>query len=201
MTFWLLLWILLSAFLLGFMGWTFFIHFRQAQTWRRFAAASGLRFHMPGWLTPPSVEGLYQNFNISVFTGEHSTPDARASRKRTAIELHIPTLPTFNGGLASDGMVPVLRNFDWPESPLPGVFATGVPVLALSPDAAAYGAYWTEARVQAINTLIKIPRTWVIYIQRPDTVLLRLDTPLALEKPGQLEKYLQRMVAVARTLQ
>ncbi|MCK6418783.1 MAG: hypothetical protein L6Q57_07595 [Alphaproteobacteria bacterium] len=200
MTLWLLIWILLSVFLLGFMGWTLYLHLRQTMMWRAFAQANGLRFQMTGWLTPPSVEGVYQTFKISVFTGEHAPPNERSTQKRTAIELHIPTLPPFSGGLASAGMVPVLRNFDWPEMPLPAAFDTSVPMLALSPDAAAYGAYWTPDRIQAINSLVKIPRVWVIYVQRPDTALLRLDTPLPLERPGQLEKYLQRMAAVARVL-
>jgi len=151
-------------------------------------------------MNPPEVHGMFRGYKISLFTGEHGANDPRASRKRTAIEIILPVTFPNSFAAASMGMSEIVKAVGFSaEIAADHIPAQLQPVFA-GDDAEFLHAYFSPQRQEALLSLMKIRHVWTIFIARGQTVLLRIDTPFALDSNELLEKYLTRMIAVANVM-
>lgn len=201
MNFGLLIWFLITAALLFFFVWTIFILLRQKKTWREFADKNQLRY-TPGRLQDtPEINGNYNGYTISLFTGEHTAPDMRGARKLSAIEVQLTSKMPFEGGVASRGMVEFLREIGFKGEIIPKHAMWKSEYIAASNTPYALQTYLTAPRLEALSSIMRVKNAWVILIFRGDVALLRFDTPDPLETEKKMQVILNRMIDVAKKME
>lgn len=200
MSIWFFIWLLLSAALLYFLVWSFFILFRQKKTWKAYAEKNDLRFSPGKWSDPPEISGTLDGFTINFFTSEHMREGAKTTRKMTTIEIILPFKLPFDGGFASGEMVPLLKEIDIREEFKPDYQSWNKSYLATADNIPFYQSYMTAERLDALTRLMRIKNSWIILVFRNDISLLRLDTPYPLDSQNKLESAVRLMLKAAESL-
>lgn len=198
---WFFLWLILSALLLGFLGWTLLIFYRQKRAWRAFATRRKLRYRSDRIMASPTINGTIEGRTISFFIGEHMAVDARSSRKMSAIEVHLLSKLPFEGGIASGGMVPIVQGIRFKDEYRPENPEWSKDYIAAGSSSLALQAYMTPERIAALTALMRIKHGWVTFVFRGDMALLRFDTPDPLDSEEKLSKMAKKMIEVAGLLE
>ncbi len=201
MSIWFLIWLFLSGALLYFLAWTIYILFRQKSAWKKFAAQKKLRYRPGTLFGSPEISGSADKRTISFFVSEHMAADARSSRKLTAIEVKLSSQMPFEIGIASGGMVPMLKHFSFREELRPDYPKWDKNYIAAASSRMALESYLTPERLEALTSMMRIRNGWTIFICRGETTLLRFDTPDALDTVEKLNRIFTKMYAVADALE
>ncbi len=201
MSIWLLIWLLISAALLGFLFWTILILVRQQAVWKKYAAKHKLRFKPNSFFEVPEIAGLMGEHAINAFSGEHMGPDARFSRKMTAIEIQLASKMPVNGGIASAGMVDLVQGMGFKEEYSPRHAKWEDSYMAAAASRNVLEIYLNETRLNALTDLMAIKNAWVILVFKGDVTLLRIDTPDPLCTEKTLDMMAQKMLATAKVLE
>lgn len=197
---WFFLWLILSAILLYFFVWTVYILQRQKISWKEFAKKRGLRYQARQFFATPELNGTLDGHTISIFSGEHMAADMRGTRKLMAIEVSLSGVMPFDGGIASGGMVQVVKGLGLKEEFKPGHPGWSNEYIAASNNKNALKHYLTPERVQALSKLMKLKNVWVVLVFRGDVMLLRLDTPDPLDSTAKLDNICKRILEAAKIL-
>lgn len=201
MSFWLVVWAIISITLLFFLAWTIFILVKQKATWKAYATKNKLRFKPNSFFSAPDMSGLVDTHSVSLFMGEHSGPDARFSRKMTAIEIQLSSKIPLEGAIGSGGMVDIIQGLNYKEEHRPKHKDWQKSYIAAGESAGGLQTYLTEERVGAITDLFKVKNAWSILIFKDDVFLLRIDTPDPLFTNDKLDKLIKKMMKAAQLLE
>lgn len=201
MSIWFFLWLFLSLGLIYFMAWTGFILVRQKRAWQAFALQKNLRYRAASMMASPEMNGSYEGYPVSLFTGEHGGEDSRGTRKLTAVEVKLQSVMPFEGGVASGDMVQIIRGLSLRDEFVPGIEGWDKEYIIMGDHRAGLETYFDEARLKALLSLLRMKNVWVIFIFRSEMTLLRIDTPHPLDSLKALEKIMSKMVQAARVLE
>lgn len=201
MSIWLALWIVISLVLMGFLVWTVFILFQQKAVWKAFAAQYKLRYKPNALMHSPEMDGVLETYKVNYFIAEHSSEDVRGARKLTAVEVRLHSSVPIDGGVASGGMVDLVRSLGFQAEIKPGHERWSKAYIAAGSDRNVLEAYLTDERLENLLKLMRIKNAWVIFIFRKDSMLLRIDTPNALSSKAYLEKLTKLLVKAAQSLE
>lgn len=201
MSIWFFIWLLLSGALIYFMGWNAFILYRQKRAWKSYAGAHKLRYRSPTLFAAPEMNGTAGDYTVSLFTGEHMSPDMRGSRKLTAIEIQLSSRFPLAGGVASGGMVDVIQGMGFKEEINPNHPEWDKAWIARAENRNVLKEYLSAERLAALVSLMKIRNAWVIFIFQDNMMLLRFDTPDPLDSAKKLNYIIKKMTETAKILE
>ncbi len=196
-----LLWLFIFVFFAGFWAWTSYITMRQIKAWKLYANKRNLRYHSNGILDTPSVTGAVDGYKISIFASEHSELDARSQRRLTAIEISMHTGLPVPAAIASGGMVPVIEPLDLHQEFKPQHKKWDDSYIIRTRDNKVVGHYLEEERVDKLVALMGKDKVWLVLLFLSDTGLLRMDTPLALDDPREVDKAVKQLIDLAKVLE
>ncbi len=195
------LWLFITLFLLCFWVWTIYAVSKQRQAWRVYAQKRKLRFHSNGLLQTPTLSGAISDYKVNIFASEHSELDARSNRRLTAIEVSLHTSLPISAAIASGGMVPIIEALDLHQEYRPPSKGWDDSYVLRSSNTDVMQAYMNEERIDHVLKLMKIDKTWIVLLYMEGQGLLRLDTPLPIDRPQELDKLIKKMIAVAKLLE
>ncbi len=201
MSIWFLIWLVLSGALLYFSFWTLYILMKQKKSWKSFSERHELRYTSGTFFESPSVSGVYNEYPVSLFTGEHQQEDARKNRKLTAIEIELTSIMPMAGAAASGGMIPLLDGLDHNTEYKPEHKKWKSEYLIRTDNLSMMAGYMSDERIAALTELMKVVNAWVMFIFMEKNTLLRLDMPNPLEDPKRMDVLLNKMVEVAAILE
>lgn len=201
MSIWLFLWLILSCILLYFSVWSFYLLRSQKKAWIAFAKKYDLRCEEGGFFDAAHVKGMYKDFAIALFTGEHRREDARNSRKLTAIEVEMQSKMPMAAAAASGGMIDVLDFLNHSNEYKPKHKKWKSEYVIRTEDIGMMKAYLTDERVEALTGLMAAVNAWVIFIFQEGGTLLRLDIASPMHDTKKIEVMLNKMVEVAKLLE
>lgn len=201
MSIWFLLWLLLSLTLLYFMGWTLFILFRQKKTWKSYAERRGLRYSSDAFMRSPRLDGVLEDYTVGLFTAEHVRSNSRTNRKLTAIEVQLASDMPFEGAVASEGMVELIKSMPFKDEMKPDSPLWKSSFVAITDHKAAMAMYLTEERLKVLTKLMALKNAWVVLAFRNGVFLLRVDTANALEDGKVMDALLSKMIKAAKLME
>lgn len=202
MNIWFLLWAVLSTALIYFLVWTLVILYRQKKAWRAYATHRKLRYSSRSFFGAPKIDGVIDGYTVSLFTGEHQAPEARGTRKLTAIEVNLSSVMPFDGAIASGGMMDIVTEMGFYDEVKPDIENwDSDQFIVRSDQKAAMAAYLTQERLKSLIALMKQKNAWTIVAFRNGISLLRLDTPLPLDDMEKIDRILKRMLQMAKLLE
>ncbi len=197
----LVLWLLVSGFLVGFWLWTIYVVLKQKKAWKFYAQKKKMRFHTASFLETPTISGSVDGYSVTMFASEHGELDARSQRRLTAIEVSLQTQLPFAIGLASGGMVNLVESLKLPQEFRPNVKGWEDSYALRTNDLSLASGYFTEDRLNKLASLMKTDRAWIIFLFIVDEGILRLDTPLPIDNPKAMDVLIKQMINVARALE
>ena len=183
------------------MVWTFSILMRQKRSWALYAEKRKLRYKSNALMDAPELSGVMGEHTVSLFASEHVSEDARGVRKLTAIEVNLNSTMPVGGGVASNGMIPILKTMRFKVEHMPKHKQWKKAYVASCDNRNAMRAYLTDERVKALCGLMAIPNSWVILIFKGDAMLLRIDTADPLHDPKRLDQMIKKVVGVVEVLE
>jgi hypothetical protein len=203
MSLWVFIWLLLSAALIYFFGWTLWITFQQKRTWKAYAQKHKFRYTSGNFYDPPEMAGMIEAHQVSLFTGEHLlVNDERGrTRKMTAIEVMLNTHAPTAGGAASGGLVNFIKGLEFKHEIKPDHPGWADDYIVLTDSRAVMRAYLTTVRIEALLKIMNIKSAWTILVFREDVALLRFDTTKPLADPKRLNKIIRALVETAKILE
>ncbi len=201
MSIWLVFWIIISLSLIGFLGWSLYILQQQKAVWKAFASKHKLRYKSNALMESAEMNGSFDTYKLSFFTGEHYTADMRGVRKLTAIEVSLNSVMPIDGAVASGGMVQVAKDLGLKSEIRPQHKSWKREYIATGENRHVLEAYLTDARIEALAKLMELKNSWVVLIFKADRMLLRVDTPNPLSTQEYLEKIAKLIIGAADVLE
>lgn len=195
------LWLGVTVLLLGFWFWSIHIVLRQKRAWKVYASKRKLRYHKKGLLETPGVSGVIEDYSVSLFASEHGELNGRSHRNLTAIEITLHTsLPT-DCALASGGMVPIVQGIGLHQEFKPPTKGWDDSYIVRAADLDIAREYLTHERLSNIIGLMKTEKAWIIFLFMGGKGILRLDTPLPIDNPKEIDVLVKQMINAANTLE
>lgn len=201
MSIYLILWFLISGFLLSFWIWTIYVLFKQKSAWKLYAEKRKLRYFSNAILDTPTLSGAIDEYSVSMFASEHSELDSRSNRKLTAIEVSLKSELSFGCALGSGGMVHVVEALDMRQEYKPAVKGWDDSYALRTNDLESSQLYLTKDRLSKLVNLMKIDKSWVVFLFVGNQGILRLDTPLPIDNPKEMDMIIKQMINVAKGLE
>ncbi len=149
----------------------------------------------------PSISGAIDGYNVSIFESEHSELDGRSQKRLSAIEIGLHTGLPVPCAIASAGMVPVVETLDLRQEFKPNTKNWDDSYIARTNDSSVIAHYLEGGRLEKLLTLMKTDKAWVVVIFLNETGLLRLDTPLPLDNPRDIDVLVKQMLNLAKALE
>ena len=173
----------------------------QKRAWKVYAEKRKLRYKSISLMGGPELNGVIDEHTVGVFTSEHVSQDARGVRKLTAIEVNLNSVMPVSGGVASGGMIPIMKGLRFKQEYLPKHPSWKKSYVASASNKHVLQCYLNDARVEALSKLMEIPNSWVILIFKDDVMLLRIDLADPLHDPKRLDKRVKAMLNAAEVLE
>lgn len=174
---------------------------RQKKSWRDFAKKHKLRYKNASMMMSPQVSGVYKDYPIWVFTGEHESERGGANRKLTAIEIELESRMPVSGAIASGGMVRIVQEMGYSDEYVPTYKGWKGDYIVRGDDKYIMGEYLTEDRVAALCALMETKTFWLIFIFKGNDTILRIDTPEPFESEEKLTKTIDLLIDAAKKLE
>lgn len=193
---WILLWVVLSAILLGSTAWSLQILLRQKKAWEKFAKDRNFSFRKGTFMGPAEMNGVINDYKISFFTAQRDSADVRTRRFVTAIEIDLGQ-GLFDGGVVgTKEMMPFMQSLEkcHPYKVEGEGWGTEYHIF-VKHDAPAQ-AYFTGERLEYISQLMKTRNADVLLIFNHTEVVLRLETIDPMQDPEKIDKILKRQIAL-----
>lgn len=192
---WILLWIILSAVLIGATAWSTQILFRQKKAWEAYAKKKNLNFTKGTLMGPAEINGVIGEYKVSFFTAERQEADARRRRYITAVEIALGE-GLIDGGVAGtkemlsfmQGLTQIhpFKVEGW--NPEHYLFVRNNDVAA---------AYFTPERIEVFDNVLKTRNADVIIVFNDKELMMRVETSDPMQDPEKIDKIITRLLGLA----
>jgi hypothetical protein len=198
--FWILVWILLSAIILGANVWSWIILFKQKQAWESFSKKYKMTFRKGKLLAPAEVEGFIEDYKVNLFTAERRGADVRSRRYMTVLEIVIPGGLVNGGTIGGAEMLPFMESLDTLTrlTPANGKLKDGVHLYARDNDDVKN--YLTAERIDHLNQIFSTRNVDILFVFTDTSGVLRLETSDPMADAVKMDKAIQRLIAHLKPL-
>ncbi len=194
MTIWVLLWLVLSAIILGASVWSMLILFRQKKAWQEFSVKHSMTYAAGRFMGPPTLDGFIDKYRVSFFTAERQSPDVRTRRFVTVVEIVFPEGVINGAALGTTEMVPFMESLS-NLSPMPITHEKwDASYRAFARNRDAVRMYLTPARLDHVIQLLSTRNADVIVIFDENQGVVRVETSDPILDPVKAEKVILRLI-------
>lgn len=200
MSVWILLWLVLSAIILGATAWSTYILYRQKQAWQALATRHKMTFTRGRLMGSPMLDGFIENYRVSFFTAERQSTDIRARRYVTVVEIVFPE-GIINGVAAGTPEMVTFMETLSSLSPMAITHEKWDPSFRLyARNRDAVRQYLTPSRLEHLCQLLATRNADVIIIFDETQGVVRLETSDPILDPMKAEKVILRLIRHAQGL-
>lgn len=197
---WILIWVLISVFIIGIFVWSLDILFRQKREWRRFAGRHGLEYNKGKLMQSPVVIGELSGYTFHLYSEEQLTAERGGRRFRTVLHFALPGGMPTSGFIATSDYKELADTLDLPQKIVPDHEQWPKNNVGRAADAGALTPYFTENRIKAIARLCQMQKASTVFVFDETETYLRVETADPLQDADRIDRITQRMIKVADTL-
>lgn len=197
---WILLWLVLSAILIGATLWSLQILMRQKAAWDKYAKMKGFTFNRGTFMGPGEMNGVIGDYRLSFFTAERAGADVRTRRYVTVLEINLIDGLIDSGALGTKEMLPFLQTLDklHPLIIEGAPFEEGTHVFAKSDTV--MKAYLTQERIETLASILKTKNADTLVLFNEKEVVVRLETSDPMQDADKIDKIVNRLIALTEKL-
>ncbi len=194
--FWVFIWFVLSAIVIGASVWSLQILLRQKKAWEAYAKRRNMSFTKGTFMGPAEIAGVIDSYKINFFTAERQTLDARGKRFVSVIELQIAQ-GLFDGGVAGTKEMLVFMQSLSQLHPYP-VKKEGWDAdhtIFVRADASA-NAYFTAEKLDTFEQVLKTRNADVLIVFNDQELVVRMETADPMMDADKIDKIVSRQIAL-----
>lgn len=200
MWFWLIIWILLSAFLLTVFGWSMVILYQQKKAWAAFGKKYGMEYHAGKMTGPPLLAGKLGNYKISLFTDAQRTNDVRGQRFVTVVEIEMGSGMPTAAAIATKEYAAFISTLDLDETWSPDDKDWAASHVIKTRSAERLVTYLTPERLKVLKVLFAKKNSISLLFFDENQSVLRIETSDPLRNPEHMEKITSQLIGLADKL-
>lgn len=198
--FWIFIWFVLSAIVIGASVWSLQILLRQKKAWETFAKKHNFTYQRGTFMGPAEMSGSIGEYKIAFFTAERTTLDVRGKRYVSVIEVQLLE-GIIDGGVAGTKEMQTFMNSLEQLHPYPVSREGCDPTHTIHVrDTAVADAYFTPARIDVFEQVLKTRGADVIIVFNHEEFVLRMETTDPMMDPAKIEKVINRQMALAEKM-
>jgi hypothetical protein len=191
---WILIWVVLSAILLGATLWSLQILLRQKKAWEAYARKKGLAFNKGTFMGNAEINGQIGNYKVAFFSAERQESDIRRKRFVTGIEFTLFEAIIDGGVAGTQEMLAFMQSLTklhpynvegWEQGHY----------LFVRTDAVAK-AYFTPDRLNVCADILKTRNADVVLAFGVDQVILRVETADPMQDAEKIDKITTRLISL-----
>lgn len=197
---WILLWLVLSAILIGATLWSLQILMRQKAAWEKYAKAKNFTFNRGTFMGPGEMNGVIGDYRLAFFTAERAGVDVRTRRYVTVLEINLIDGLIDSGALGTKEMLPFLQTLDklHPLKIEGAPFEVGTHVFAKNDTV--MKAYLTKDRIETLANILKTKNADALVLFNEKELVLRLETSDPMQDADKIDKIVTRLIALTEKL-
>jgi len=200
MWFWLIIWVLLSFFLLGVFGWSMVILYQQKKAWAVFGKKHGMEYQAGKMTGPPALAGKLGGYTVSLFTDAQRTNDVRGQRFVTVMEIEMGAGMPTAGAVATKEYAAFISTLDLNETWSPDDKDWPVSHVIKTRNAGRLAAYLTPERLKILKALFAKKNSISLLFFDENQSVLRVETSDPLRNPAHMEKITSQLIGLADKL-
>lgn len=197
---WVAIWLVLSCFLLSFVGWTLYVLLQQKRAWKAFAEKNNLSYRGGKMMESPTVQGHYGKRMFSMYTDIQPTKDVRGQRYVSVIEFQM------GDGMPTGAIIATkeLREFSdhliFHEIYVPDLKEWSPDYISKTRDKKNLKEYLTDDRARILSKLFKMKNAVVLFFFDELDCVLRVETTDPLRNAAHLQKIVEQIFKVVQVL-
>ena len=197
---WILIWLILSGFILGVFGWSFIILQEQKRAWKTFAQKYSLNYVGGKTLESPLITGKMDGVSFSMFTASETSADARGRRFVTVIEMDLgPGMPT-TAAIATSDLENFLASVDMKEKYIPEGTDWNSSYIVKARSADELKAYLTPERAKLLHSIFSMKNSVGLFFFDEADCALRIETSDPMRHTEKMEKIMKWLTSAAKQL-
>lgn len=196
-----ILWLTLSAFIVGVFVWSTSILFQQKKAWKDYAKKAGLNYKPGKTMESPNLGGLMKGRKVGLFSAPQAIPGRRGERFVTVIEVEMgPGMPTA-AAIATKEYADMVAPLKLPAVVEPESKDWDKTYIVKTRDGKVLKAYLTPERCKVLHGVFSMRNSIALFFFDEEDSILRIETPDPLRDAAHLEKIMKRVMAVADRLE
>jgi len=197
---WILLWLVLSGFILGFFFWSSRILFLQKKAWAAFARKRNLSFEGGKFSDSPVMRGRLDAFAISLYTSARETNDVRGQRYMTVLEIELGKGMPTGAAISVPQLSFMTENLAFAETFSPDSPGWKPEYVIRARDVEKLKAYLTSERLKTLSAIFSIKGCSALFIFDELEAVLRLETSDPMINAEKLDKMVGQLIVACRKL-
>ena len=197
---WLMIWIVFSVLMLGFVAWTMLVLLQQKKAWKTFALKNDLNYNSDSMTASPSVQGRYQKRGFALYSDVQKTTDIRGQRYVSVVEIQLGDGMPTGGVVATSGLKVFTDQLIFDETIDVSVEGWDDSYIVRARDKANLKAYLTEPRAKFLSKIFKMKNATVLFFFDELESILRIETTDPLRDAERLQKIMDQIMAGVKIL-
>lgn len=193
---WILLWIVLSAILLGSTAWSLSILLKQKAAWEAFAKSKNFTFKRGTFMGPAEMSGVIGDYKLAFFTAERQAVDARSRRFVTVVEIELAEGIANGAVMGTQEMLPFMQSLDLikPHTIEDHGWDKGMYAFIRNEDAVK--TYLTPERLEGFSAILKTRNADVLVVFHDTQFIVRLETSDPMKDAEKIDKITKRIMGL-----
>jgi len=198
---WVIVWIVISAIILGVFGWSVKILQEQKKAWEAFAKKAGLNYTAGKFMEPPVVSGIKDGRKITFYTDVQQTNDIRGQRFITAIEVEFGTGLPATAAIATKEYANFVSALRLEETWRPQEGADwDAGYIVKTENKYDLDKYMTPERMRILKSIFSKGNSMALFFFHDREAILRIETSDPLRNADRMEKICQGVLHAAKGL-
>jgi hypothetical protein len=193
---WILIWVVLSTFVLAISAWTFLILREQKKAWEAYAKKYSLEYDKGKMMGPPFMRGVVNGRAVVFFIGQQQTNDARGVRMVTIMEINmhcgLPTAAAI-GTKETEGFLSGLQ-MEHAYTPENAQGHWDPEYIVRTRDPKKLQDYLTPARLEAVHAILSMKNAVALWIFDERDSVIRIETNDPLRDAAKIDKIITRIM-------
>lgn len=193
---WILLWIVLSAILLGSSAWSLHILMKQKKAWEAYAKSKNFTFNRGTFMGPAEMSGVIGDYKIGFFSAERQGADVRTRRFVTVVEIDLTEGMVDGAVMGTQEMLPFMQSLELIHPHTIEGHGWEKGMYTFIKNDAVVKAYLTPERLEVFANILKTRNADVLIVFHERQLVVRLETVDPIQDAEKIDKVVTRTLAL-----
>lgn len=197
---WVLLWIIVSVFVIGIFFWNFQILMQRKSAWKKFADRHKLEYTSNSLMQSPSVTGMLSGLRIYLYEDVQQTDDITGQRFVTSIDVDLGEGFPTGAALATREYKEFLSALNFRDTYTINENFREKEYIVRARSAKALKEFMTEERIKIIENLFSMKNSIVLFFFDELEAIMHIETTDPLVDIAHIEKIFKKVLTISKRI-
>ncbi len=197
---WILIWLIITIFILSVSLWSFLILRQQKMAWKKFAVKHKFTYAAGKMMDSPYMTGRFDGYTMNFYTDTQGTEDMRGFRYVTVVELELGAGIPVKGVVGTEKTKEFVNSLTLTKDVIFEHDKWSADYIARTQNKKKFKAYFTKKRLDTLMGLLGMKGTTVMFFFDEIDAVLRIETSDPLRDAEKTERIMSRLVRDIKVL-